>query len=116
MPAPDETRAASTAELLRRIDSVTDVALGHLSVEDLLLELLERVQGLLGVDTAAVLLLDPSSEYLVATAAKGIEGEVHQGVRIPLGKGFALLATVQLAMFEPSLERMQLSRRAIFLR
>jgi putative methionine-R-sulfoxide reductase with GAF domain len=90
MPAPDETRAASpTDELLRRIDSVTDVALGHLSVEDLLLELLERVQVLLGVDTAAVLLLDPSSEYLVATAAKGIEAEVRQGVRIPLGKGFA---------------------------
>ncbi len=68
---------------------MTDVVLTHLSVEDLLVELLERVQGLLEVDTAAVLLLDPSSEYLVATAAKGIEAEVRQGVRIPLGRGFA---------------------------
>lgn len=90
MPAPDETRNASPAdELLRRIESVTDVALAHLSVEDLLVELLERVQGLLGADTAAVLLLDPSGEDLVATAAKGIEAEVRQGVRIPLGRGFA---------------------------
>lgn len=68
---------------------MTDAALTHLTVEDLLVELLERVQELLDVDTAAVLLLDPSSEYLVATAAKGIEAEVRQGVRIPLGKGFA---------------------------
>lgn len=76
-------------ERLRRIESVTDAALAHLSVEDLLVELLERVQGLLRVDTVAVLLLDPSSEQLVATAAKGIEAEVRQGVRIPLGRGFA---------------------------
>ena len=41
------------------------------------------------MDTAAVLLLDPSAQYLVATAARGIEEEVRQGVRIPLGKGFA---------------------------
>ena len=90
MSAPDETRDASTAdELLRRIESVTDITLAHLGVEDLLVELLERVQGLLDVDTVAVLLLDPSGEYLVATAAKGIEAEVRQGVRIPLGGGFA---------------------------
>src|SRR5262249_16316376 len=90
MSAVDETRDASTAaDPLRRIESVTDAALAHLAVEDLLVELLERVQEVLDVDTAAVLLLDPSSEYLVATAAKGIEAEVRQGVRIPLGKGFA---------------------------
>jgi sigma-B regulation protein RsbU (phosphoserine phosphatase) len=90
MSAPDELRAVSTAdELLCRVESVTDVTLAHLAVEDLLAELLDRMQGLLEVDTAAVLLLDPSSEYLVATAAKGIEEEVRQGVRIPLGKGFA---------------------------
>ena len=72
MPASDQTRDASTAdELLRRIESVTDVTLAHLGVEDLLVELLERVQGLLDIDTAAVLLLDASGEYLVATAARG---------------------------------------------
>ena len=81
MPAADNR--------LRRIESVTDAALAHLGVEDLLAELLERVRGLLEVDTVAVLLLDASSEQLVATAAKGIEAEVRQGVRIPLGRGFA---------------------------
>jgi serine phosphatase RsbU (regulator of sigma subunit) len=76
-------------ERLRRIEWVTDAALAHLSVEDLLAELLERVQWLLEVDTVAVLLLDASAEQLVARAARGIEAEVRQGVRIPLGRGFA---------------------------
>src|SRR5918997_2338510 len=76
-------------ERLRRIEAVTDTALGHLGVEALLAELLDRVRALLEVDTAAVLLLDPSGQYLVATAARGIEEEVRQGVRIPLGRGFA---------------------------
>jgi phosphoserine phosphatase RsbU/P len=74
---------------LRRIESVTDAALAHLDVEDLLVELLDRVRELLEVDTAAVLLLDSSGQQLVATVARGIEAEVRQGIRIPLGKGFA---------------------------
>ncbi|MBV9060008.1 MAG: SpoIIE family protein phosphatase [Pseudonocardiales bacterium] len=90
MSTPDEPADMPGAdERLRRIELVTDAALAHLGVEDLLAELLERVQQLLMVDTVAVLLLDVSSEQLVATAAKGIEAEVHQGVRIPLGRGFA---------------------------
>src|SRR4029453_228793 len=40
-------------------------------------------------DTAAVLLLDRASGQLVATAARGIEEEVYQDVRVPLGRGFA---------------------------
>ncbi|QYN37040.1 SpoIIE family protein phosphatase [Pseudonocardia sp. DSM 110487] len=76
-------------ERLRRIEAVTDTTLGHLGVEELLAELLDRVRDLLEVDTAAVLLLDRSGQYLVATAARGVEEEVRQGVRIPLGKGFA---------------------------
>src|SRR4051812_43600525 len=74
---------------LRRIETVTEPALGHLDVSDLLDELLDRVRELLNVDTAAVLLLDPSGTELIATAARGIEEEVHQGVRVPLGRGFA---------------------------
>jgi transcriptional regulator with GAF, ATPase, and Fis domain len=57
--------------------------------DQLLRKLLDRVRKLLVVDTTAVLLLDPSAHYLVATAARGLEEEVSQGVRIPLGEGFA---------------------------
>ena len=74
---------------LRRIEAVTDTGLAHLDVEDLLEELLDRVRELLQVDTAAALLLDRSSRWLVIRAARGLEAEVRQGVRIPLGHGFA---------------------------
>ncbi|MGA8516769.1 MAG: SpoIIE family protein phosphatase [Pseudonocardiaceae bacterium] len=74
---------------LHRIESVTDAALVHLDVEDLLGELLDRVRELLEVDTASVFLLDFSTQQLVATAARGIEAVVRQGIRVPMGKGFA---------------------------
>jgi putative methionine-R-sulfoxide reductase with GAF domain len=79
----------SEAEWLRRIEAVTDQALAHLDVEGLLDELVRRLTELLEVDTAAVLLLDQDTNELVATAARGIEAEVRQRVRIPVGKGFA---------------------------
>jgi hypothetical protein len=78
----------SAAERLRGIESITDVALVHLAVEDLLDELLERVREILDVDTAAVLLIDRPAGELVATAASGLEDEVRQGVRVPIGAGF----------------------------
>jgi phosphoserine phosphatase RsbU/P len=74
---------------LRRIEAVTDSALSRLDVDDLLEELLSRVRELLGVDTAAILLLDQHAQQLVATAAKGLEEEVRQGFRIAVGRGFA---------------------------
>ncbi|HET9118525.1 MAG TPA: SpoIIE family protein phosphatase [Pseudonocardiaceae bacterium] len=88
---PGEQSRVSEADVhrLRRIESVTDAALAHLDVEGLLAELLDRVRELLQVDTATVLLLDASCQELVATAAKGIEATVRQGIRVPMGKGFA---------------------------
>jgi serine phosphatase RsbU (regulator of sigma subunit) len=74
---------------LRAIQSITDAALSGLDDRELLSELLDRVRGILQADTAAVLLLDISSGQLIATAAAGLEEEVRQGVRIPVGRGFA---------------------------
>jgi GAF domain-containing protein len=74
---------------LENIQSVTDAALAHLELDDLLDELLVRIRGILGVDTAAILLLDERTGELVARAARGIEEEVEAGVRIPVGRGFA---------------------------
>jgi serine phosphatase RsbU (regulator of sigma subunit)/anti-sigma regulatory factor (Ser/Thr protein kinase) len=81
--------ARTLAERLRWLEVVTDAELAQLTVDELLDELLDRVRELMAVDTAAVLLLDPSQQFLIATVARGIEEEVHQGVRIPLGRGFA---------------------------
>jgi len=78
-----------TAGRLRDIEAVADAALSRLDEQSLLNALLERVKSVLQADTAVVLLLDRSAGQLVATAASGIEEEVRQGVRIPLGAGFA---------------------------
>jgi phosphoserine phosphatase RsbU/P len=74
---------------LRDIEALTDAALSRLDEQSLLNALVERVKKVLEADTAAVLLLDRPARQLVATAASGIEEEVRQGVRIPLGTGFA---------------------------
>jgi phosphoserine phosphatase RsbU/P len=74
---------------LRDIQSITDAALSRLDDHALLTELIERTRAVLLADTAAVLLLDFSSGHLIATAAAGLEEEVRQGVRIPVGRGFA---------------------------
>jgi signal transduction histidine kinase len=76
-------------ERLEAVQAVTDVALAHLDLEELLQSLLLRTRDILGVDTCAALLLDEEKDELVARAAVGIEEEVEQGVRIPVGGGFA---------------------------
>jgi GAF domain-containing protein len=81
-----ERRARTRIE---NVQAVTDAALAHLDVEDLLAVLLPRIRDILAADTCAVLLLDEEAEELVARSAVGIEEEVEQGVRIPLGRGFA---------------------------
>jgi phosphoserine phosphatase RsbU/P len=81
-PEPVEAR-------LRAIQSITDAALSRLDDRELLAELLDRTREILGTDTAAVLLLDFSSGQLIAAAAAGLEEEVRQAVRIPVGRGFA---------------------------
>ena len=80
---------AAVEARLRAIQSITDTALARLDDRELLAELLDRTREILQADTAAVLLLDFSSGQLIATAAAGLEEEVRQGVRIPVGRGFA---------------------------
>jgi serine phosphatase RsbU (regulator of sigma subunit)/anti-sigma regulatory factor (Ser/Thr protein kinase) len=95
----DESVAAP-ADLLRDLVKISDPALSELEFDELLDELLVRVRDLLGVDTAAILLLDAPTNQLVARAAKGIEEEVERGVRIPVGRGFAgRIAQERVAIF-----------------
>jgi serine phosphatase RsbU (regulator of sigma subunit) len=80
---------AGRVDRLRDIQVITDAALSRLDDHDLLTELLQRIRAILRADTAAVLLLDFSAGELIAAAAAGLEEEVRQGVRIPVGRGFA---------------------------
>jgi signal transduction histidine kinase len=74
-------------------------------LEELLDELLHRIRAILRSDTAAILLLDPERDELVARAAVGIEEEVEQGVRIPVGRGFAgRIAAERKPLFLPDVD------------
>ena len=93
-PADRDARAsrggnAAAPGRLEHLQSITDAALGYMSLEEMLSELLERIRTALGADTAAVLLLDEDRNVLVARAARGLEEEVRQGVQVPLARGFA---------------------------
>jgi PAS domain S-box-containing protein len=85
-----EQRARHEVEVaidrMARVQTVTEVALSHLSLEKLLAELLDRVRDAMDVDTVVIMLLEEDDE-LVAWATKGLELDVR--IRVPLGAGFA---------------------------
>jgi serine phosphatase RsbU (regulator of sigma subunit)/anti-sigma regulatory factor (Ser/Thr protein kinase) len=83
------TGSSISADRRDHLLSITDSALGYMSLEDMLSELLGRIRDALEVDTAAVLLLDEDRGVLLARAARGLEEEVRQGVQVPLARGFA---------------------------
>ena len=86
-----ERRTHRTDEVIRvdDVQRVTESALAYLDLDDLLRELLDRITDMLGVDTAAVLLVEEGGRTLAARAAKGLEEEVERGFRLPVGRGFA---------------------------
>jgi serine phosphatase RsbU (regulator of sigma subunit) len=72
---------------LRRLQQVTDVALSHLDLEELLHELLGRIKQVLSVDTAAVMLREEDG-VLAVRAALGLDESSWRGLTIPDGEGF----------------------------
>lgn len=74
---------------LRDIRAITDAEMSRLDPGDLLATLLDRLKAIMHADTAAVLLMDQSRRQLIASAASGLEEEVRQGTRVPVGRGFA---------------------------
>ena len=78
--------AETAMERMRRVQTVTEVALAYLSIDKLLAELLDRVCEAMDVDTVAIMLLEEDNK-LVALAAKGLR--VDKSIRVPIGAGFA---------------------------
>lgn len=81
--------STDVARHLEHAQALNDEAFAHMDVDEVLDVLLDRVQRVLLVDTAVVLLVDRQNRFLVATAAKGIEEEVSQAAHVPIGEGFA---------------------------
>ena len=84
---PEEGGVAE--DRLLRLEAITETALSHLDLEELLDELLERIRDLLDADTAVMLLVEEERDVLIPRATKGLDAELEFPVAIPIGQGFA---------------------------
>jgi PAS domain S-box-containing protein len=82
-----ETRRVE--ERMARLQTITDAALVHLSLDQLFEELLGRLRDLLEADSVTVLLLDPSAAVLRIRATSGLERAAEERVEVPVGVGVA---------------------------
>jgi PAS domain S-box-containing protein len=82
--------AEAVAETMGKLQAVTDVALRHLTLNELLQEVLLRIRETLEVDATGILLLDDNDAG--ATFASGAvvtpEGKAEAGTQIPVARGF----------------------------
>jgi PAS domain S-box-containing protein len=91
----DVTERKEVAEALRAsearrraVQEVTDTALAHLTLDELLPQLLERVRQALRADNAVILLLDDERRLRVRATA-GLQAHLDTRVAVPLGRGVA---------------------------
>ena len=80
--------AEAVADTIRKLQTITDVALRHLALDDLLRELLAQIASILEVEAAAIGLLDTTGNTLVIEATNGYAQTVDRGFRVALGEGF----------------------------
>jgi PAS domain S-box-containing protein len=80
--------AEAVADTIRKLQTITDVALRHLALDDLLRELLAQITDILEVEGAAIGLLDETGNALVIEATYGYAQTVDRGFRVALGEGF----------------------------
>lgn len=90
---PTPCQSTSEATLLGRLQAVTDVALSHLSLEELQRDLLDRIRTLLSGDIAMLLLLEEDGQHLSMCASSGLASEFEEQssrqIQIPIGRGIA---------------------------
>ena len=79
--------AAATHAQLQAMQALTDTALSHLALDDLLRELLGRVTAVMGVDTVVISVLDAHGHTLTLQAALGLGEDDVGPVDIPVGQG-----------------------------
>ncbi len=93
--------ARESARVSRSLQRITDAALAHLELDDLLPEVLDRLHSELETDSAAVLLTDMLGTALEMRAALGFERSTGP-LRIPFGTGVAgrIAEAVEPMMFD----------------
>jgi PAS domain S-box-containing protein len=80
--------AEAAANALQRVQAVTDVAMAHLGLDELLGSLLVPVRDMFAADASAVLLVTEDGRQLEVRAALGLESEGEATV-VPIGRGIA---------------------------
>lgn len=83
------TEVEETAELSHQYLAPTATVPTHLVLQNLLHQLFDCMRQVMAVDTVAVLLQTEDGQQLAVCATLGLEQEITQGIRIPLGRGFA---------------------------
>jgi PAS domain S-box-containing protein len=80
--------AETALERLRAIQTITDSALAHLGLDELLRELLTRLRMVLGAESGSVFFVDEARRMLYPRAASGWRDEgLMTTVRVPFGTG-----------------------------
>jgi PAS domain S-box-containing protein len=82
--------AEAVADTMGKLQAVTDVALRHLTLDDLLHALVPRIRETMGVDAAGILLIGghDAGETFASGAVVTPEGKAESGTRIPVARGF----------------------------
>ncbi len=74
--------ARERADAAQRLQRLSDAALSHVDLDDLLDEILALLRQELGSDAAAVLLMEPGGEQLTVRATSGLGLDAGRGLRI----------------------------------
>ncbi len=82
--------AEAASEELRRLQAITDTALTHRDLDELVQALLDRIRAVMAVDNVAILLASEDGQELALYAAQGPEeAAVVEHLRMPVGQGVA---------------------------
>jgi PAS domain S-box-containing protein len=83
--------AEAVAETMGKLQAVTDIALRHLTLSDLLGAVLPRIRDTMEVDAAGILLIGDhdAGEAFASGAVVTPEGRTESGARIPVARGFS---------------------------
>ncbi|MEA2429794.1 MAG: hypothetical protein QOI19_267, partial [Thermoleophilaceae bacterium] len=81
--------AEAVADTIQKIQRVTDAALEHLAMDDLLRELASHIADILQVDSATIFLLEQGEDYLTVGATVGLGASDDGNLQIPVGETFA---------------------------
>jgi PAS domain S-box-containing protein len=81
--------AEAVADTIQKLQLVTDAALEHLTMDDLLRELATQIAGILDVDSATIFLLADGEEHLTVGGSAGLGVEADGELQIPMGDSFA---------------------------